>query len=244
MCCGIVDIRIDRAIDEHGQVLTQPATWAASLGATSGDVMMANGVAIWEADEETPTSNPRQMLIRLRTAKRESNQLKEVRGTLATKVLTAPQPVLTMDHILLSAGQTVRSDDGGSLKVHEVTRLNNGTIRLRVRLESFSSNIPNGVGRVFRANGQGFVRVVRGAQELPGGYGSELKLLDAKGQGFQLVSNSNTQSDFNVNGVVAQEFDLVFKPQAGQGEPASLVLMGRKTVALEVPFMLKDVPLP
>lgn len=244
ICHGIVDIRIDRAIDEHGQVLAQPAAWGGTHVQTSGDVMMINGVAIWEGDEEMPASNPRQMPVRLRTAKQASKLLKEVRGTLATKVQTAPQPVLTVNNILHAAGKTVRSDEAGSLKVHEATRLNNGFLRLRVRLESLSPNLPNGLGRVFRVNGQGMVRVIRAGQEVPGSTGSELRLLDAKGQELQLVSNSNTQSDFNINGVVAQELDLTFKSQPGQGEPAKLVLMGRRTVALEVPFTLKNVPLP
>lgn len=240
LCHGIVDVRIDRAVDEHGQVLVQPATWGGANAQASGEVLVMNGAVIWDGDNETVAGNPRQMPVRLRSAKQASKTLKEVRGTLATKVQTAPQPVLTVNNILQSAGQTVRSDEAGLLKVHEVTRMKVGHIRLRVRLETFAPNLQNGVGRVFRVNGQGIVR----GQPVPGGSGTEMQLLDATGQGFQLVSNSNTQHEFNVNGSVAQEFEMIYRPQAGQGEPVKLVLLGRKTVPLEVPFTLKDVPLP
>jgi hypothetical protein len=35
-----------------------------------------------------------------------------------------------------------------------------------------------------------------------------------------------------------------FKPAADQGEPVKLVLKGQRTVCIEVPFTLYDVPLP
>jgi hypothetical protein len=45
-------------------------------------------------------------------------------------------------------------------------------------------------------------------------------------------------------GVLTMEVTMVFRQNNGQGEPAQLVLHGQRNISVQVPFTLRDVPLP
>ncbi len=57
------------------------------------------------------------------------------------------------------------------------------------------------------------------------------------------IHNKGTDPVFNNNGI-AQAVHLTFQPREGQADPARLVYTGRRTVMVEIPFVLRDVPLP
>jgi hypothetical protein len=72
---------------------------------------------------------------------------------------------------------------------------------------------------------------------------STLTLLDAKGKSFEEKSRSNELAGMN-NGILCNDVLLTYEPAKGQSEPAQLISMGQRTVSIEIPFVLKDVPLP
>jgi hypothetical protein len=45
-------------------------------------------------------------------------------------------------------------------------------------------------------------------------------------------------------GGINREYQLVYNPQAGHGKVTKMVFSGRRTVAISIPFTLKDVKLP
>jgi hypothetical protein len=156
-------------------------------------------------------------------------------------VQTPPRPLITIPNILKAAGQTARSPHGGSLKVVEVKRLANRRIMLRAQLENLGGNFSGPPGMVVMVGGVG-----GGAAFLdqPGFVGPGiLSLQDAKGQAFRLAGVDHHTMRPNGNGFT-QESSFTFQPQRGQWEPAQLVFSGSRTVVLDVPFTLKDVPLP
>ncbi|HMC65893.1 MAG TPA: hypothetical protein VKI65_13220, partial [Gemmataceae bacterium] len=69
-----------------------------------------------------------------------------------------------------------------------------------------------------------------------------LSLLDEKGQGYQLVG-VNSQGRANGKTIV-YEYTLTYKLAKGQGDPAKLIFSGQRLVTVDIPFTLKDVPLP
>ena len=85
--------------------------------------------------------------------------------------------------------------------------------------------------------------VVRGGWNGQGAAG--LTLQDDKGAAIpQIGSQIQFQSTATPNGVVTtQMFVLTFQPEKGQ-EASKLVYLGRKMLSVEIPFTLKDVPLP
>src|SRR5205807_10493263 len=69
------------------------------------------------------------------------------------------------------------------------------------------------------------------------------RLLDAKGKACDLVEIARQKTEI-VEGKTVEKLTLVYRRQEGQGEPARLVVEGRRWASFQVPFTLKDVPLP
>jgi hypothetical protein len=99
-----------------------------------------------------------------------------------------------------------------------------------------------GEGAVVEAVGQAVLgnngRVLGGAE--PEARGTSFTLLDDKGRPFPVVKSENEQARPGS----PREHRLTFAAGAGQGEPARLVYTGPLSTVLDVPFTLKDVPLP
>jgi hypothetical protein len=80
----------------------------------------------------------------------------------------------------------------------------------------------------------------------PGGGGvlspnNGVSLVDPKGK----VLPASTTVNLRQNGAALEaEYEMVYQPQKGRGEPDRLVFFGRKSVAIDIPFTLQDVPLP
>ena len=72
--------------------------------------------------------------------------------------------------------------------------------------------------------------------------GPGLTLLDAKGEPYR---QTRAQSEMAVNNnVVTSQYVVSFQKKTGQAEPAKLIYSGSRTVTVDVPFELHDIPLP
>jgi hypothetical protein len=233
---GIVRMSIDRAVDEHGQVLVQREPY---LAESMNGFSTFNEVMVWDVGDGRPrtgtgTSGAQTAPAYLQRGQKESTLLKEVRGTLTVQV-QKQQPLITVDEIQKAAGKTFKSADGRSLKVVDA-QWQGTQLRLHVILEG-----PNVVGM----NGQ-VLRVVRGKR---GGMtivsgesdGTELTLLDAAGNVLKMQKGEPNYLPRD-DGGVSVEYRLFCQVNAGKGEPAKLVYSGTRPVLLEVPFTLRDVP--
>jgi hypothetical protein len=69
-----------------------------------------------------------------------------------------------------------------------------------------------------------------------------LSLVDDKGTKFSIV-RVGVVAQAAAAGAVATTYEITFEPKNDQGEPSKLIFSGSKTVTVEVPFTLKDVPL-
>ena len=70
---------------------------------------------------------------------------------------------------------------------------------------------------------------------------SKLALVDAQGKGFGMEVNSYAMALRN-NSMV-QDMQITFQPHSSQGEPAKFVYSDHRLVNIDIPFVLKDVPL-
>ncbi|HMC65894.1 MAG TPA: hypothetical protein VKI65_13225 [Gemmataceae bacterium] len=236
---NIVDVRIEKAVDEHGQVLTQPAA-----GSPSNN---GNEIAVWnmpaapillDSGAVMPTASTRQFPVRLKPGNKPSTALKEVHGVIAARVQTPAQPLLTVDNILQSAGRTIRGDKGGSLKVLESEVGKDGLVRMHILFDPpAETQQPFGWHaakvRFLAVNG-------KLVQETDNGVGQYMSLLDTAGKPYKLASAEVLPSGVGSR----QELRLTFGPTKGQPAPAKLVYTARRNVIIDVPFTLKDVALP
>jgi hypothetical protein len=238
---GVLDVRVDRAVDEQGRELTP----AVSNGGDTAPVR--NGVWLLDENGNRPSAGGRPLVpVRLRAAETASRRLKEVSGVVAAQVQTPLQPLITISPILGAAGKTAEGPDGETLTVTEAARQDDGTFKLRVRLDETIRATVGLNQRVLRAN-RVVVRngvLLRGGmvRDLTGSAAEGLALLDARGNSLPLSGRSGETA---LNGTrVSQSLTLHYQPAASGEAPAKLVYSGRRTLVVEVPFALHDVPLP
>lgn len=219
-----VAVRVGKVTDDQGQSLTQvlPAPVAPGApvpfgGGRAGAGGFPGGRAQGGGAAVFGGAGPDPGLLlplRLKKGTEEAKSLREISGTITAEVLTEPQPVMTVTDLLKSAGKTVKATEGGSVKIVAIDKQATGSFRVRCELD-----LP--VGAV-----------------APDSPYYELSVVDDKGNVLPPVSVS-----FNTiaNGT---ELDLTFQPRKDQGEPAKLVCAVGKGITLDVPFTLKNVPLP
>jgi len=236
----VLGMRIDRAIDDRGQHLTQPAAFVG--GGINPQSLQEDVVIIVEDGTILPVNDLRLVPVRLKLGKASAKQVKELKGTLTAQVLGVPERLATVESILKSAGQVVKAADGTTVRVMAVTQQDDGEISLRVELQSRTPDMNLGrfPGRIIRVNRGMRARTQR---EMPTEGGEPiLTLQNTKGEAFRL---DQCALDSGTDGIrTTKLFNLTFPPQKNLGEPAKLIFTGRRLAVVEVPFVLKDIPLP
>ncbi|HLJ94990.1 MAG TPA: hypothetical protein VKU02_17575 [Gemmataceae bacterium] len=240
---NIVDLRIDKALDEDGR------DWAPALetrNESGTTTTVATGVMLWDAQTGQPFTPPRDFPVRLKSGEKPLGRLKEIKGILAAQVQTPPQPIVTIDHIGKAIGRTGTGDEGESLKLTALERQPNGNVHIQVELtDASSANVVWGVRRgVLRPNA---IRVVngvvrRGGMAIEASSPATFVLQDAEGHSFPL-SGQSEEPVINGN-VVARQISCTYHSRAGLREPTKLIYSARRMIIIEVPFTLRDVPLP
>jgi hypothetical protein len=231
---GAEDVRIEKALDDNGQLLEQVTTPA---------LTNAEAEVRWLIDANATRAEVNcQAPVRLRLGDRPAKSLRELRGTATVRVLTPPETLLTIDDVFQAGGRTFKGSDGAAIKLLEAGRLANGQYRVRLAVDG----LPRAL--VLRAAGPGILRVNGAARLLAGqvaGGGpaaATWSLQNAAGREFRYLGFETTLMA-NAGGV-GQELRLTFEPDANLGNPVKLVQKGRRPVLLDVPFTLENVPLP
>jgi hypothetical protein len=240
---------IARALDDQGQNLTvvEEPNPQANLNNPFGRV----GVALGRMPSMSSTH---QAAVRLKLGDKQAKAIKELTGTLSLQVWAASTAVLAVDNILRAAGQTTKGTNGSTLQILSIAKLADGGYSLRIKLETPGdrNNPLAGLGgfgagggvriqQRIQLNGQNVVVAGSGSNDP----GDLPVLLDPKGKAFTLVNTPSTVSRFNLNTMTqTRNLTLIYRPQEGQGEPARLVLNGRRRETVSVPFALRNVPLP
>jgi hypothetical protein len=168
--------------------------------------------------------------IRLRKGAKASTSLKELSGTVTARVLAKARTLLSVGDILEAAGKTVKGAEGGSIHVLAVTKERDGGHGLRLEV-----HLPGGPATAVSNRGE---RIVLGGGNSADGAQHELTLADRDGN---LLRPANLRLG---GGAGRIEIHLSYPSRPGQGPPAKLALGERKSVSVELPFTLRDVPLP
>jgi hypothetical protein len=235
---NVLSVRVEKVLDEQGNELKAPLPYlgepddygyAEALGGLS-DSFRPDGAGRNNLSKQVPI---------LLQAPKGVRKLREIHGHFAVEVLTPPQALITMEDILNAADKTVRGPDGGSLRVLEISRDDKGKVTLLVVLEK-----PPEPRKPFVCMPLIFVPAGGAPDERQpidvNVVGKILSLVNEKGEALRLVVAEARASDGGKNGAV--EYRLTFQP-AGVREPAKLVYTGQRQTTIDVPFVLKDVPL-
>jgi hypothetical protein len=156
--------------------------------------------------------------LQIQRGEKAAKTLKEISGELSGQVMAPAEPLVKVDDIFNAAGKTVRGAQGTAIEVFTVEKKGDGEVQIALRMET-----PLALAGVRAA--------------------TYPALVDAKGESYQLLQVPSRGGRSNGR-VFTQELTLLYRAHPGQGDPAKLVLNAVEPVNLQVPFTLKDVPLP
>jgi hypothetical protein len=158
-------------------------------------------------------------------------------------VLTPPQTLLAVPDVLKASSNAAHRVDSFTLQVAEAKELPNGGVSLRLRSESPSMNQMMQFNVRVRGRQMAFLQMDSFGGPLLSNGPPQYSVVDAAGKPLRMSQSSHMNS--TDNGMThTQEMQFVFHPSKGQQGPYKLVATGRRTVELDVPFRLKNVPLP
>jgi hypothetical protein len=243
-------LRLDQVVDDQGQVLVPADDVPASPFAPNWRYAVPPGGGF----------SVQYLQARLNVGEKPTRSLREVRGTLSARLVSEPRQLLAVDEVVKSAGKRVAGKDGAALKVLEAAA-DAGRFTLRVELEmpqELAYQAAPVVARVRNARGgrPALPPAVGGAAPAPlpavappaAGVATApqrdagLSLLDDSGSALQATGmRLNFRKD--PRGTVVREYSLEFQVPAGR-QATRLVFSAGKVIPVDLPFTLKDVPLP
>lgn len=198
----------------------------------NGDVMAGAGMA----DIPQP--------VTLKSGGLRPKALAELQGVVVARVVTPPEVLVTVTD-LLRPGPREAMADGMTVQVKDVSKGtgNRVVVQARVTIRNDAADDIINVPLQLKGRVRPFIRINRGPG-MPGGQLADLKIRDAAGVPIRGLSAQVTGMSFDGTGMV-QDVQLSFEQPATTGDDGlTLVLMGRRAALVEMPFVLKDVPLP
>jgi hypothetical protein len=244
----IIGIEVRKAVTDDGRPLAAAFSApppAADLGIQEQiilrQVMVANGSLMVEGMPGTSAQ-----AVTLKTDGLRPKKLAEFQGTVVARVITPPEPVVTVDNLLRPGTREVTA---GAITLHvkEVTTGSGNRVTVQAKVVTRMDMADDDVLAVpiqMKGRVQQFIRINRsrgmsGPSHLP-----DLKVRDAAGVPIRGLSAQVTNMNFDGTTVV-QDVKLTFEKPATPGDDAlNLVLMGKRPAVVEMPFTLKDIPLP
>jgi hypothetical protein len=233
---GLTRICVHKAVDEHGQMLTQADPFLVS----ADDLRAFNSgqALVWDSATGAPAGpSPaaRVAPVRFKPGKQPSTRLKEVHGTLTVQVQSMRQ-LAVVDNVLQRQRETVVGDGGVWVRVVEVERTGQ-QLRMAMLVQAPG---PRGKGLVqVRRNERGVLVMDSNDAKL----GIELELQDASGAALKPSDSRKFLTSHPRGMEMVLQYHLSFRLAPNQPEPTRLVCRGPRTVAIDVPFTLRDVPL-
>jgi hypothetical protein len=242
----IVGVEVRKATAEDGRSLAPAYPAPPAVGGLGYEeqlilkqVMIANGNLVMEGLRGGSAQG-----VTLKTEGLRPKRLAELHGVVVARVVTPPEPLVTVAR-LLRPGTREATADGTTVQVKDVTTGADKRVVVQVRVVTRTDlmddvlNVPLQVrGRV-----RPFIRINRG----PGGAAGQLpdlKVHDTAGLPIRGLSAQVTGMTYDGTTMV-QDVRLSFEKPASLGDDQlSLVLVGRRAAVVELPFVLKDVPLP
>jgi len=257
----LINIEVRKAVDDRGIMLAQShlrampqfndgegVIWNGNGGlqiqgqiiVNGGGKLIINGNTIQASGEPVAQSgSPFQVPVTLLGKDHPSKLLKELNGVVAVRLLSPVSPLVSLDNLLTMPTKDVVKNGEYQIQIVDRKAPRNGFMQIRVKItapaqEEMMNAFGGGGQIVMRFDGNG----------APGNPASAIVIQDASGKVVPNVPVNLQEQTFD--GVNQISEYLVNVPTKGQTEPApmKLVLNGRRSVCVDVPFALKNVPLP
>jgi hypothetical protein len=235
---ALSSVRIDKAVDDRGQVLEPTGLFVGKQ-----QLMPAfddETILIVDGEFQWPTNRGQRLLpIGFRTGKKPSKTLSELRGTVGAWVRTPVEELLRVEDPAKAIDKVLHGTDGATIKLMEFTtrgQVHQLRIEMMPPVPLGSGDLSSGPLRiVFMPRPDGLPKVTVSDKNGT----NPFTLLDARGQTI-LLSDGSYRSE---NATTKRIYTLTYQSGKDQGLPARLIYRGSRNAFVEVPFVLKDVPL-
>jgi hypothetical protein len=242
----IIGIEVRRATADNRQALapaypgppTQPGIIGVDQLLIAKQVVVLNGDVIMDDGMVNGSSR---FPITLKTGGTRPHQLAELEGVVVARVIAPPEPIITVPDVFGKGKEQAWTTDSRSLHIEAANEGHGSQATLRVRLVATADaanevlNIPVQV----KGRARPFLRINRRAGDiaLP-----DFQVRDASGKLLKVTPQA-IEWGFDGSAAALTAQLRVERPAEGLSG-ATLSLVGRRPVLVEMPFVLKDVPLP
>lgn len=244
-----IGVRVRRAEDDAGRPVPAafPDDASPAVGAQA-EVVAFGGFAVPQflppevhADTRALRPNPRVVTVPLRTGDRAVKSLAVLDGVVIGEVTLTDQPLLTVPDLPRAVGRPTSAVADVRLLV--LAYRADPTGRVTVRLRSDAPNpwtLPRPGRRTVPGLNSSVLWEGGGASVA---YLGRYRFSDAAGRPLPPPHlKAAVPHDDGVRQTL--ELDLEFAPRPGYGPPDRVVVVGERTTTVEVPFRLRNVPLP
>jgi hypothetical protein len=222
----VVALHVHRAVDDRARRLKVIPTPLPVPDFSRGHIRFPR-------DVESPTNRGTNRLpVTLGGVSEDAVRLRELRGVLAAWVCSAIEPVIEVNDPLKSAGKTWTGPGGTALRITKV-RAEDGEYQFQLELQP--SRTPPSENEA-----KAIVGWIPGGRTYYSGRAknSPFTALDAEGKPLVLAMGHSESG-----GGIKRLVSLHFLARKGQGPPVRLVFTGRWAACINLPFVLRDVPL-
>lgn len=242
----IIGIEVRRATADRRQVLAPayPAPPAVAGFYGAEQLLVAKQLVVL-ADEmlagELSRSGSR-FPVTLKTGGTRPRQLAELEGVVVAVVIAPPEPIITIPDVFGKGKEKSWTTDGRSLHIESANErqgFQQATIRVRLVATADAANEVLNFPVQVKGKLRPFLRINRrsGDMAVP-----DFQVRDSTGKLLK-VTTSVTESGFDGSAASLTVQLRVERPAEGLSG-VTLTLEGRRPVIVEMPFVLKDVPLP
>ena len=246
----VTEVKVRRAEDDRGrpvpaayretapEQVDAPANWVAFGGGFG-----APGLLSMMPDAAKPTTrpNPRLASVSLRTGDRPIRSLSVLEGVVLGEVTLPNQPLISVDDLSRATG--AGTSGSGEVRLAVLGFVTDPVGRTTIRLRVDTPNpwtFPRANRQFNLLNAPGFQPLLLGPL---GGPAAAYRFTDAVGR--PCSPSGALPGQIGDDGFrQSTELEFRFDRRDGAGPPTRLTLVGEKTVPVEVPFRLRDVPLP
>jgi hypothetical protein len=262
-----VEVRRAVADDRRALALAYPApAFTAPYGLE--ELLVAKQFVIIDGDLQVGTDTSSHFPVTLKAGGTRPRRLAELEGVVVARILAPSEPVLTVPDVFgKGKGQSFTADrltcrvTAAEPNAARPSGLPPGfpkefappvtkpaevpaAAAVRVRVTSTAGAVNEFLSFPVQVKGRvrPFLRINRLSGEVATGT-PEFQLRDADGKLLRVMATGLVDSTFD-GMTLTQEVQLTFEKPAGGVEGISLSLNTRRSVVVEMPFVLKDVPLP
>ena len=189
------------------------------------------------------SATPNLIPVTIKSGGLKIRELEELSGILTARITAPKDTLFTIDRVKESGERQFGAGEG--LRIHfkgATTRLNSkGIVRLTIELDSATENVLN-FQVPFRGRNRPFIRIQRGVSSHDAGNVPDFYLTLPSGEMLKAESVESTHSEATEQ-MTRYDLEIIFeKPEKWEG--VGLTAKGRRVVTVDMPFNLKNVPMP